>query len=359
MTGSFLWISEAEAASLVDMHAAIAALDEALRLEAAGDAANMTKTHAAWPGGTLHAIGATLRRDNIAATKTWVNTPRGSTPLLLLFDAAAGRLLAVLEAFALGQLRTSGISGIATRTLAREDARTLAIIGTGEQALPQVAAVAAVRPIASVRVFSRDAGRREAFARRVRDTLGIAAAASPTAADAVRDADVVTLVTRATEPFLLSGMVARGAHVNAVGAITPERAEFEPGVLARCAVTAVDNLAQVQGLSAEFRAYFNGAGRDWSGVTPLSALLARGQARPKDADLTLFKAMGMGISDLAVGLRCYRAAVERGIGRAIPHPERATLRLERMTKTVAGGANAPEVLRYGREGGRDRGGAER
>jgi ornithine cyclodeaminase/alanine dehydrogenase-like protein (mu-crystallin family) len=345
---SVLWISEAEAAALVDMDAAIAALDEALRLEAAGEAANMTKTHTAWPGGTLHAIGATLRRaggppsgglaghneinDGIAVTKTWVNTPRGSTPLVLLFDATAGRLLAVLEAFALGQLRTSGISGIATRALAREDARTFAIIGTGEQALPQAAAVAAVRPITSIRVFSRDAARRETFARRVEETLGIKAAAAPSVADAVRGADVVTLVTRATEPFLTSAMVGPGTHVNAVGAITPERAEFEPALLGRCAVTAVDNLAQVQALSSEFAAYFK-AGGDWSAVTPLSALLARGQTRPKDADLTLFKAMGMGISDLAVGLRCYRAAVERGIGRTIPHPERADLRLERMNKT--------------------------
>lgn len=336
MTGSFLWISEAEAASLLDMHAAIDALDATLRLEAAGDAANMTKTHAAWPGGTLHAIGATLRRDQIAVTKTWVNTPRGSTPLLLLFDAAAGRLLAVLEAFALGQLRTSGISGIATRTLAREDARTLAIIGTGEQALPQVAAVAGVRSITSVRAFSRDAGRREAFARRVRDALGIEAAPAATVADAVRDADVVTLVTRATAPFLTSAMVARGTHVNALGAITPERAEFEAGLLGRCAVLAVDNLDQVRALSSEFRAYFNAPGRDESRVTRLSALLAGGQTRPKDADLTLFKAMGMGISDLAVGLRCYRRAVERGVGRTMPHPERAELPLERMIKT--GGA---------------------
>jgi hypothetical protein len=82
-------------------------------------------------------------------------------------------------------------------------------------------------------------------------------------------------------------------------------------------------------------------------------VVARGQTRPKDADLTLFKAMGMGISDLAVGLRCYRAAAERGIGRAIPHPERAPLRLERRTKTPAGGREAA--------GGpaQDRGGIER
>lgn len=333
---TFLWISEAEAAGLVDMKAAITALDETLRLEAAGEAANMTKTHSAWPGGSLHAIGAVARRDGAAVTKTWVNTPRGSTPLVLLFDAPAGRLLAVLEAFALGQLRTSGICGIATRVLAREDARTLAIIGTGEQALPQVAAVAAVRPLALVRVFSRDAGRRTAFARRVEETLRIEATAASSVAEAVRGADIVTLVTRATEPFLQAAMVERGAHVNAVGAITPERAEFEPDLLDRCTVVAVDNIPQVQSLSREFMTYFTSDGRDWSRVVPLSAFLAGGRRRPKDADLTMFKAMGMGLSDLAVALWCYRAATAHGIGRSLPHPARAPLPLDRMNTTPGG-----------------------
>ncbi len=331
-----LWISEADVASLLDMGSALAALEQGLRLEAGGGATNMTKTHVAWPGGSLHAIGASVRGDGVAGTKTWVNTPRGSTPLLLLFDAAAGRLVAVIEAFALGQLRTAAISGIATRLLAREGARTFAVIGTGEQALPQVAAVAAVRPVASVRVFSRDAGRRAAFARRVEETLGLPAVPAESVADAVRGADVVTLVTRATEPFLRPGMVAPGAHVNAVGAITPERAEFEPDLLDRCQVIAVDSLPQVQRLSAEFIRYFVEGGRDWSRVTPLCTLLARGGTRPGGADLTLFKAMGMGISDLSLGLRCYRLAAERGLGRPLPHPERAAIRFGPAT-TMPGG----------------------
>lgn len=332
----FLWISEAEAASLVDMETAIAALDDVLRLEAAGQAGNMTKTHVAWTGGSLHAIGATARSLGIAVTKTWVNTPRGSTPLVLLFDAAAGRLLAVIEFFALGQLRTSGISGIATRALAREDARTFALIGTGEQALPQAAAVAAVRPLAAIRVFSRDAERREAFARRVEAALRIRTTAAPSVAEAVRGADIVTLATRATEPFLFSDMVAPGTHVNAVGAITPERAEFEPGLLARCAVLAVDNVAQARALSSEFTAYFATGAQDWSAVTPLAALVAGAKPRPQEADVTLFKAMGMGISDLAVALRCYRAVLERGLGRPIPHPVRASLRLGPANTTSGG-----------------------
>jgi ornithine cyclodeaminase/alanine dehydrogenase-like protein (mu-crystallin family) len=331
-----LWISEADVASVLDMGSAIAALERGLALEAEREATNMTKTHVAWTGGSLHAIGASIRGDGIAGTKTWVNTPRGSTPLLLLFDATAGRLVAVIEAFALGQFRTAALSGIATRLLAREDARTFAVIGTGEQALPQVAAVAAVRPLASVRVFGRDAARRAAFARRVEETLGLPTAPVESVAGAVHGADVVTLVTRATEPFLRSGMIAAGAHVNAIGAITPERAEFEPDLLDRCAVIAVDSVPQVQRLSAEFIRYFQEGNKEWSRVTPLSALLAHGRARPTGADVTLFKAMGMGISDLSLGLRCYRLAVERRLGRPLPHPERTTIRFGSATPLSGG-----------------------
>jgi len=197
-----LWITEADVASLLDLGEAIAALEQGLRLEARGEARNMTKTHVAWQGGTLHAIGASFESTGFVGTKTWANTPRGATPLLVLFDASQGALAAVIEAFALGQLRTSSISGIATARLARRDARTFAIIGTGEQALPQVAAVAATRALASVRVFGRNPERRAAFARRVEEELGLSASSRGSVAEAVEGADIVTLVTRATEPFL-------------------------------------------------------------------------------------------------------------------------------------------------------------
>jgi len=331
-----LWITEADVASLLDLGEAIAALEQGLRLEARGEARNMTKTHVAWQGGTLHAIGASFESTGFVGTKTWANTPRGATPLLVLFDASHGALAAVIEAFALGQLRTSSISGIATARLARRDARTFAIIGTGEQALPQVAAVAATRALASVRVFGRNPERRAAFARRVEEELGLSASARGSVAEAVEGADIVTLVTRATEPFLRSAMLARGAHVNAVGAITPERAEFEPDILDRCNPIAVDSLPQVQRLSREFSAYFESGKRDWSRVTPLSALVDPPQARPEESDLTLFKAMGMGISDLALGVHCYRKAVEGGLGRTVQLPKRVEIRL-RPQKSISGG----------------------
>jgi len=166
--------------------------------------------------------------------------------------------------------------------------------------------------------------------------LGIRASGADSVASAVDGADIITLVTRATEPFLRPAMVARGAHVNAVGAITPERAEFEPEILDRCDPIVVDSVDQTKRLSREFITYFERGRKPWSAVTPLSALVAASQERQQESDLTLFKAMGMGISDLSLGIRCCRLAADQGLGRSIPHPQRARIRL-RPAKTVPGG----------------------
>ena len=156
-----LWITEGEVVALLNLSEAIAALEHGLRLEAHGEMANMAKTHATWgSGSTLHAIGAASAGTGFVGTKTWAHTEGGATPLLILFDSETGALKAVIEAFALGQMRTGGVSGVATRWLAAPDADELAIIGTGKQAMLQVAAVAAVRPLKRVLVYSPSAAHR-------------------------------------------------------------------------------------------------------------------------------------------------------------------------------------------------------
>src|SRR5947208_1481911 len=135
MAAEFLWIAEADVVATIDMAGAIAALENGLRAEAGGSAQNLDKTHVAWTGGTLHAIGA---------------------------------------------------------------------------------------------------GRRAQFTARVREELGLEVQEAASIEDAVREAPIVTTVTRATEPFLPATWVARGAHVNAVGAIVPAGAEVAADLVARC-----------------------------------------------------------------------------------------------------------------------------
>ncbi|GAO56621.1 ornithine cyclodeaminase family protein [Novosphingobium sp. MD-1] len=323
-----LWISEADVVSLMSLPEAIDALRDGLREEAAGRAANMVKTHATWDNGsTLHAIGAVFEGWGVVGTKTWAHTAGGAMPLLILIDAQDGAVLAIIEAFALGQMRTGGISGLGADVMARADARRMAIVGAGKQSLAQVAAVAAVRPLDRVTVWSPTAANREALAARIEETLRIEAIATATLDEALDGADVVTLATRARTPFLTRDALPRGVHINAVGAITPERAEFEPALLERAGVLAADSVPQVRKLSREFIEALGDDEGAWARLQPLSALVAAGTTRPADADLTVFKAMGMGISDLSLGIAVLKRARAAGLGRPLPEVKRQAPRL--------------------------------
>ena len=318
-----IWITEAEVVQLMDLKEAITALEGALREEARGEAQNMTKTLLQYGKNNLHAIGAKL--GSLVGTKTWTHTQGGTCPLLLLWSAEDGSLAAVIEAFALGNLRTGGISGVAADWMAKKDARVMALAGTGKQALAQVGTMLAVRPIERLQVYSPRPESRGEFAKKVREEFALDAVACASAEEACKGAHIVTLVTRASQPFVTAGMLERGAHLNAVGAIAPDREEFAQDVFDRATRVAVDNLPGVQQLSREFMTRC--ASRGWDEVLPLSKLVAQGQRRGDSDDISLFKAMGMGISDLALGAELVRRARERGVGRAIPQPKKTKPRL--------------------------------
>jgi alanine dehydrogenase len=317
-----LWISESEIVSMMDVSEAIASLERGLIAEAAGEAQNMIKTHAEWDGSTLHAIGAVFPQMGFCGTKTWAHTKNGATPLLILFDSGDGSIKAIIEAFALGQMRTAAASGVATRRLAREDASEFAIIGTGKQAITQVAAVVAVRPIRHIRVFSRDETRRNAFAERVRSEFNLEVTSSRSIAEATEGASVVTIATRAADPIVFSTMLQQGAHINSVGAIVPTRAEIAQDVLVRCGQIVTDSVPQARKLSREMIEFFADRADGWNAVKPLAGLVANRSTRGPTDDLTLFKALGVGISDLSLGIELYKRAISSGHGYAFASPQR-------------------------------------
>jgi ornithine cyclodeaminase len=324
-----LWIREREVAELLALDEAIEVLEAGLRVEGRGGARSMAKTQVELPrGGGLHALGAHAAAAGFAGTKTWAHTAQGATPLLAVWSSETGALAAVIEAFALGQMRTGAMTGVATRWLARSDADELAQIGTGKQALTQVAAVAAVRPLRRVRVYSPTAANRAAFAERLaRDGFDFEVVAAASLEQALEGASIVSLATRAREPFVHARQLATGAHLNAIGAITRERAELAQDVFERCTRIAVDVLAAARELSTELIEYHERKSRDWSQVRLLAELVAHEERRPAGANLTLFKAMGSGVADLALGLEVIARARSSGAGRPIARSERARVRL--------------------------------
>ena len=169
-------------------------------------------------GGMLHNMSASLPSRKALGIKAYASV-RGQTRFLIaVWDTDNGDLKALIEGDRLGQIRTGAASGVATRYLARADARILGMIGTGWQARSQVEAICAVRPIQQVRVFGRDPERRQTFADEMQRATGVETLPADSAEHAVRDAHVVaTMTSSATRP-------ARG--VAAAGS-TPERSRLQ------------------------------------------------------------------------------------------------------------------------------------
>lgn len=153
--------------------------------------------------------------------------------VIVLFEAATGRPAAVVDAVSVTALRTAAASGLATRLLAREDARTLAILGTGVQAEHHLEAMRAVRQLERVAVWGRSLAKARAFAERHRETAGVEIIAVADARTAVEAADIVCTVTASPTPIVEGRWLKPGAHLNLVGAFTPTTREADTEAIGR------------------------------------------------------------------------------------------------------------------------------
>jgi ornithine cyclodeaminase len=310
-----LWIGEEEIAGAISPTEAIDALACAYADKAAGRASSMARAHLRIGERILHAVGGAMNDAGLAGTKTWTYTPGGASPLLILFSLEDGSVRAVIEAFSLGQLRTSATTGLGTRLLAREDAATLALIGTGKQAFSQARMVTTVRPIQQIRLFGRDVGRRHALAERLSSQLGVEVTEFSDVAEAVIGADVVTTITRSADPVLTGEMMAAGMHVNAVGSIVPTRRELDETAVGRCSVIVADSLEQAREDAGELRAASTGGDFDWSVVRDLSEAVGTPTRELRSTDdITLFKSLGVGLADVALGVELLRRITADGDG---------------------------------------------
>ena len=323
MTGQrdpIIWLRERDVSNLISLTDAVGALEAFLPLEETHEAANAPKSLITLPGkASLHSLSSALTVQGYCGTKTWINAPAGAVAIYMLFDSHAGTILSIMEANALGSLRTAGIAALATLRLAPSDNRDVVVIGAGRQAFLQAAALVKVLGLKRLRIFNRTRERQQAFAEKFERDFDVAVKCPPSLAEAVRGASIVTVVTRASEPFLAYDMVADDVHINALGALLPTHAELQPSVLAHADLVVVDNVANVQQASRELRERYKDAA-DWRGVRTLGSLIAAGEKRPAGAKLTVFKSVGMGLSDLAMAVRVYEAARKQRAGFAIDYP---------------------------------------
>jgi ornithine cyclodeaminase len=246
-------------------------------------------------GSSLFMPGRVGVTSGIKVVSTVPGNPAG---IVVVFGEDGGPLGAV-DGPTLTSIRTAAGAGLATDLLASPKASTLAMLGSGAMARDQIEAVRTVRPITDVLVWSRSLANAEILATEV----GGSAVAS--ADDAVGDADIITTATPATHPLFQAPSVRPGAHINAIGAFTPEMCEL-PGDLVREAFAVVDDVAAAAAEAGDLIQ---------AGKTPdatIGDLLAgRVTARP---GTTIFKSVGISSQDVAAAVSALTLASELGIG---------------------------------------------
>ena len=244
-------------------------------------------------GSVLHSMAGAV--GNYFGTKFYSTNPRyGAHFYFFLYDSKTAQPLAMMEANYLGQIRTGAASGYATDLLANPKAATLAIIGSGFQARTQLDAIRAVRPIQTVRVWSRSEEKRRKFA----EECSVTAANS--AEEAVRGADIVVTATNAKDPVLESDWISDGALVNAMGSNVATRRELPADLVKRAALVAVDSLEQARIEAGDLI-----LADSWSNVVELQNL----EPHYDPNHVTIFKSIGLGIEDVAAGAFIYERAL--------------------------------------------------
>ena len=231
--------------------------------------------------------------------------------VICVFDAENGAPLALMDGTYVTATRTAAGSALATRLLAREDARVLAVIGTGVQARTHARAIPRVRPIGEIRVAGRDRAKAEALARE----LGGHARAVGTYEEALRGADVVAATTHAVEPVVRREWLEPGAHVNSVG-VNPGGREVDEATVA-------DAVLVVESRASALAPPPTGA-PELAGVDPARVHAELGElvlgtkpGRASPDEITLYKSVGVAIQDAAAASLVLAAARERSAGREI------------------------------------------
>lgn len=262
--------------------------------------------------GGLEAVGVKVIAEFPANFGSEYDTHQG---VVLFFDTQRGLLRAMVDATAVTAIRTAAVSGLVTDLLANPDAGDLAIIGAGTQAHTHLQAMAAVRPVHRVRVYSVPAESAATFADRESRRTGIEIEVAASAEQAVEGADLICTVTTSHEPVVHGDWVSPGAHINAVGAYNPATRELDSALVAKSRLYA-DRRESLLNEAGEFLIpKGEGLFGDEHIVGEIGEVLTgKAPVRTSPQEITLFKSLGIAIEDLAAAHYVYEAAKARGLG---------------------------------------------
>jgi ornithine cyclodeaminase len=309
-------LTDSEVLALADMGAAIEAVGRAFEARAAGTLVAPARHGVAFPGlgDLIFTIGGVTGSTALAGFRVYDTFDTGDAPhtqIVAVWDAKGGALQGIILGERLGDLRTGAIGGVAIRHMARSDAESVGIIGSGAQARTQIAAAAAVRCLRTVRVYSRNAENRRAFATEMGKKLDLDISPVGAAREAVVGADIVICATSSDTPVMEAGWLAPGAHVNMLGRKTRDRHELGLDVAERAAVIATDSPAQTRAYDAPF--FLEGTPALARMVDLADLVAGRATGRPSPDAVTLFCSVGLAGTEVLVGAAVLEAWERRRV----------------------------------------------
>jgi alanine dehydrogenase len=321
---NFVLLTEEHVRSVLPMSDLIAAMESALARFSSGEVQQPVRTvltvgsERAWWGLMPAYVNDPATMGAKLVTVFNGNANRGlptHLAMIVLFDPDTGALQALMDGRFITEARTAAVSAVSARYLARPDASTLAIIGTGVQARSHLEAYTEVRHIRDVRVWSPRAASRERFVDEMQPHARVPLRATPTAEEAVREADLVVLATSSPTPVIDVSWIAPGSHIVSVGACRPDQREMAPELVAHArlfvdsrAAALVESGDVVMGISERRFGPEHLAGEIGELV------LGRVRGRRSNDEITIFKSLGMAVEDVAAADLVYRRAVEQGVG---------------------------------------------
>lgn len=331
-----LFLTEKDVESLLTVPDAYAVLEAPIREQGEGIASTRPRQISRMPDASVSVLQGAVPSIQSMGFKTYTVSPEGVRFWVLLFGGS-GEMDAIIEAETLGMIRTGATAGIATKYLSRKDSKTVGILGTGYQAPALLEAVCQARKIEKILAWSPTRENVLKFCDRMTKKLGIPVEPADSPKTAVQAVDVVVTITSAKDPVLQGDWLREGTHINMVGAMKPAYREADDRTIDRANVLAADDWHQTQEESGEFRKAAQEGRLDWARVKELSAIVAgKVPGRTSEADITLFKSLGIGLWDVTVARRIYDLAVQRKMGVHLP--------IEQKPK-ILGGGRSPERMK--------------
>ena len=310
-----LLLREKDVRRLLSMPDTIEVLEQAFAALAQNNALNRPRTRLMLNNGVLHMLSAAAPSLGVLGFKAYTTFREGVRSVVLLFSAQDGQLLAIIEADWLGCMRTGGASAVATKYLARPEAKIVGLIGAGNQAITQLVGVCTVCQISGIYVYGRRPRECAIFCDEMTRLLNIAVKPVTTAQQAVEAADILVTATTSPDPVLRGEWLKSGCHINAIGSNWAQRRELDVSTLQLCSLIVTDSREQARLEAGDLVIPANEGRFDWNEVYNLGdVIIGYAPQRESPDDITLYKGVGIALEDIATAAYVYKLAGEQNIG---------------------------------------------